>query len=50
MGYQYFDSYLERALWQKKEALMKSFALAPNNIIWVFALQSYSFSSPYTLT
>lgn len=56
MGYYYFISDIERALWQKKkekrETLMKSFDFAPNNIIQVTALESYSHfsSNPYTLT
>lgn len=50
MGYQYFDSDVELALWQKKETLMKRFASALNNIIWFIALQLRSVSNPYTLT
>lgn len=42
MGYQYFDSDIELALWQKNETLMKSFAFALNNITWYIALQSHS--------
>lgn len=38
MGYQYFDSDIELALWQKKK--LKNFAFALNNRIWVIALQS----------